>query len=42
MCNRTDWPCIRPEGTHNAPKGCIHESATGSQVDDHHTDGGHG
>jgi len=41
MCARKDWPCHNP-APHDAPRGCVHHSTTGSDVDDRHKDGGHG
>jgi hypothetical protein len=35
MCNRTDWLCHN-SAPHDAPHGCVHQSATGSDVPDRH------
>lgn len=40
MC-ANPWLCHNPQ-PHDAPHGCVHISGTGSHVDDHHQDGGHG
>lgn len=44
MCAWTlgDLPCTNTEPHPGEGHGCTHESSTGSWVNDHHHDGGHG
>jgi len=35
MCNRIDWLCHNT-APHDAPHGCVHHAANGSDVPDRH------
>lgn len=42
LCNVPDGPACENPQPHDPGRGCIYVSSTGSHVNDHHTEGGHG